>query len=33
VPRRKRRNLAVSEPTDQLKIRAAITDINVFVDW
>jgi hypothetical protein len=31
--RRRRRNLAVSEPTDQLNIRAAISDINAFVDW
>ncbi len=31
--RRKRRNIAVSEPTDQLNIRATIADINAFVDW
>lgn len=31
--RRKRRNLAVAEPTDQLNLRAAIADINLFVEW
>jgi hypothetical protein len=31
--RRRRRNLAVAEPTDQLNLRAAVADINAFVDW
>lgn len=33
VPTRRKRRIAVDEPTDQLNLRAAIADINVFVDW
>ena len=33
VPTRRKRRIAVDEPTDQLNLRAAITDINVFVEW
>jgi hypothetical protein len=30
---RRRRRAPVEEPTDQLNVRAAIVDINTFVDW
>lgn len=33
VPTRRKRRIAVDEPTDQLNLRAAIADINVFVEW
>lgn len=33
VPTRRKRRIAVDEPTDQLNLRAAITDINQFVEW
>jgi hypothetical protein len=33
VPTRRKRRIAVDEPADQLNLRAAIADINVFVDW
>lgn len=33
VPMRRKRRVAVDEPTDQLNLRAAIADINRFVDW
>lgn len=33
VPMRRKRRIAVDEPTDQLNLRAAITDINQFVEW
>lgn len=33
VPMRRKRRVAVDEPTDQLNLRAAITDINRFVEW
>jgi hypothetical protein len=32
-PTRRKRRIAVDEPTDQLNLRAAIADINVFVEW
>ena len=33
VPTRRKRRVAVDEPTDQLNLRAAIADINRFVEW
>lgn len=33
VPVRRKRRVAVDEPTDQLNLRAAIADINSFVEW
>lgn len=33
VPMRRKRRIAVDEPTDQLNLRAAIADINRFVEW
>lgn len=33
VPTRRKRRIAVDEPTDQLNLRAAIADINRFVEW
>ncbi|WP_336490643.1 hypothetical protein [Methylobacterium nigriterrae] len=33
VPARRKRRIAVDEPTDQLNLRAAIADINRFVEW
>jgi hypothetical protein len=33
VPTRRKRRVTVDEPTDQLNLRAAIADINVFVEW
>ena len=30
---RRRRRVPIEEPTDQLNVRAAIVDINTFVDW
>ena len=33
VPTRRKRRIAIDEPTDQLNLRAAITDINCFVEW
>ncbi|WP_267428305.1 hypothetical protein [Methylobacterium sp. GC_Met_2] len=33
VPTRRKRRITVDEPTDQLNLRAAIADINVFVEW
>lgn len=33
VPVRRKRRVAVDEPTDQLNLRAAISDINRFVEW
>ena len=33
VPTRRKRRIAVDEPTDQLNLRAAIADINMFVEW
>ena len=33
APIRRKRRIAVDEPTDQLNLRAAIADINVCVEW
>ncbi|MCP1561927.1 UNVERIFIED_ORG: hypothetical protein M2438_005186 [Methylobacterium sp. SuP10 SLI 274] len=33
VPTRRKRRTTVDEPTDQLNLRATITDINRFVEW
>lgn len=33
VPTRRKRRIALDEPTDQLNLRATITDINQFVEW
>lgn len=33
VPTRRKRRIGVDEPTDQLNLRATISDINRFVEW
>ncbi|WP_298961785.1 hypothetical protein [uncultured Methylobacterium sp.] len=33
APVRRKRRSAVEVPTDQLNLRAAVDDINAFVDW
>lgn len=33
VVQRRKRRVAVDEPTDQFNLRAAIADINRFVEW
>lgn len=33
VVQRRKRRVAVDEPTDQFNLRAAIADINTFVEW
>jgi hypothetical protein len=33
APVRRRKRQAVAEPTDQINIRAAIADLNRFIEW
>ena len=33
APQRRKRRMGVDEPTDQLNLRATISDINAFVEW
>lgn len=33
VPQRRKRRTGTDEPTDQLNLRATISDINRFVEW